>query len=88
MAEARWLVDNFIDRLEAFRTDGALTSVEALGRTYLYKAIIYTVIADQFDDFAFSDRTEPGPPVGPANMSSLYDEALAALNTTPGFEYL
>ena len=84
VAEARWLVDNFIDRLEAFRTDGALTSVEALGRTYLYKAIIYTVIADQFDDFAFSDRTEPGPPVGPANMSSLYDEALAALNTTLG----
>ena len=81
VAEARWQADNFVSRLEAFRDAGSLTSPEALGRTYLYKAIIYTTIADMFDDFARSDRTEPAAPEGEANMVNFYDEALAALNS-------
>ena len=80
VAEARWLADNFVGRLEAFQSEGSLTEPENLVRTYLYKAVIYTTIADMFDDFAFSDRTEASPPVGSDNMSSLYDAAIDALN--------
>ena len=78
MGEARWLADDFAARLEAFSAEGAAVG-EELARVYLYKAIIYTSIADSFDDFVISsDRTEAGMPVGPGNMSSLYDTAIAA----------
>ena len=79
VGEARWMTDEFINRLEAFQEQGA-GSTEALIRVYLYNAIIYTTIADMFDDFTFSDRTEPGPPVGPENMVTLYDHALGSVN--------
>ncbi|QXD14872.1 hypothetical protein GQ464_015850 [Rhodocaloribacter litoris] len=79
VGEARWMTDEFAKRLEAFREQGAGNSPAQM-RVYLYKAIIYTTIADMFDDFTISDRTEPGPPVGPQNMGTLYDEALSAVN--------
>ncbi len=76
VGEARWMTDEFKSRLEAFGPS------EALIRVYLYHAIIYTTIADLFDDFVIgSDRTEPAAPVGPGNMSSLYDTALASINS-------
>lgn len=81
VGEARWMSDNFKERLEAFQAAGT-GSTEALIRVYLYNAIIYTSIADMFDDFVIgSDRTEPAPPVGPANMSTLYDTALGSVNS-------
>ncbi|ARA92373.1 hypothetical protein AWN76_003770 [Rhodothermaceae bacterium RA] len=79
VGEARWTVDNYVERLEAFRADGASVAVP-LARVYLYKAIIYATIADMFDNFAFSDRTEPGPAIGEENMVTLYDQALDAVN--------
>lgn len=77
VAEARWQADEFIGRLEGFKEDGTLPNNTALGRMYLYGAVIYTTIADMFEDFPLgSDRREGAPPVGPSNMSSLYDTAL------------
>ncbi|MDH3225343.1 MAG: hypothetical protein OEO23_16600, partial [Gemmatimonadota bacterium] len=35
-----------------------------------------TMIAEIFDDFALSDRTEAAPPIGPANMNGLFDTAI------------
>ncbi|MFB3131201.1 MAG: hypothetical protein ACE10K_01630, partial [Rhodothermales bacterium] len=67
--------------LEAFEAAGS-GDPTALARVNLYQAIIYTTIADMFDDFVIgSDRTEPAPPVGPANMSTLYDTALGSVNS-------
>ena len=80
VGEARWLADSFIERLETFRAEGSLANSEDLIRAYLYQAVIYTTIADMFDDFAFSDRTEAAPPVGPSAMSGLYDTAIGALD--------
>lgn len=80
VGEARWLADNFVNRLETFQADGSLGDTRDLVRAYLYKAIIYTTIADMFDDFAFSDRTEAAPPVGVDAMSSLYDTAIDDIN--------
>lgn len=79
MGEARWMTDNFIGRLEEFTAAGASTG-GSLARVYLYNAIIYSSIADLFDDFTFSDRTVPGPPVGKQNMSTLYDTALGSVD--------
>ena len=80
VGEARWLSEDFINRLEAFDAAGVLTDRSALTRAYLYRAIVHTVIADMYDDFAFSNREEPGPAIGPANMNSLYDIAIAAID--------
>lgn len=80
VAEARWVIDNFADRLEAFRAEDALPNALPLARVYLYKGIIYTTIADMFDNFVFSNRTEPGMPIGRDQMVTLYDTAIEALD--------
>lgn len=80
VGEARWLSDDFVARIESFRTAGVLQSDDDLMRAYLYRAIIHTVIADMYDDFTFSNRDEGGPPIGPANMNTLYDMAVASID--------
>ncbi|MEP1096129.1 MAG: RagB/SusD family nutrient uptake outer membrane protein [Cyclobacteriaceae bacterium] len=78
--EARWWADEVISRIEGFQSDGTLDDEEALARSYMYGAIIYMLIGDMYDDFAFSDKLEGAPPVGSANMSGLYDTAIGFLN--------
>ena len=79
-AEARYLVDQTIARLEAFDKDGTLTSRTDLMRTYQYAALVYATIADTYDDFVFSNKTVASAPIGRANMSKLYDTAVGYLD--------
>jgi len=77
LAEARWQADDFISRVEAFRSEGDLQDDTDLARLYLYGAITYTSIADMFENYPIgSNRQEGAPPVGPENMAGLYDTAL------------
>lgn len=83
VGEARWWADDVIKRIEAFDAEGLLLSGDEvqLARAYLYGAVIYTVIADMFDDFVVgANKSEAAPPVGPTNMASLYDQAITYLN--------
>ena len=80
VAEARFLADKTVSRLEDFDKAGTLVNRQDLARTYLYAAVVYTSIADMYDDFAFSDKTVPSAPVGRANMSKLYDTAIGYLD--------
>ncbi len=80
VAEARWWADEVIKRLEAFQEEGALTNKRELARAYLYGAIIYVVIGDMFDDFAFSDRQEAAPPIGRENLDQVYVTAIGYLD--------
>mgnify|MGYP006275693711 CR=1 FL=1 len=87
VGEARWTTDEYIRRIEGFREEGLLADENTLARVYLYGAIIYTSIADMFDDFPVdSDRREGAPPVGPENMSSLYDTALGYVDAALALE--
>ena len=87
VGEARWTTDEYIRRIEGFREEGLLNDENTLARVYLYGAVIYTGIADMFDDFAIdSDRREGAPPVGPDNMSSLYDTALGYVDAALDLE--
>ena len=79
-AEARYVADQAIVRLEGFDKAGTLASRADLMRSYIYGAIIYSSIADQYDDFAFSNKTVPAAPVGRANMGRLYDTAVGYLD--------
>ncbi|MCS7081405.1 MAG: hypothetical protein N2561_02695 [Bacteroidetes bacterium] len=76
VAEARWTADEAIRRLERFQAQRQLATPADLVWAYLMGAIIYTAIADMFDDFVLGDRQEPKPPVGKANMPTLYDKAI------------
>ena len=77
ISEGRWMSDKAIAILEGLGAD--LPDEQDLVLAYLSGAMVRVYIADMFEDFVYSDKTEPGMPVGAANMSQLYDEALAIL---------
>ena len=77
LAQARWLSDEAIKRLNAFAAAGVLPDSNDLARSYLYGAIAYITIGDMFDDWPIgSDRTQAAAPLGPANMAQVYDTAI------------
>ena len=83
MATARWTGDQAIARLRAFdeATPRELLNRNDLTTAYLYSAINYVTIGDMFDDFPIaSDRATGAAPVGEANMSAVYDTAVAYLD--------
>jgi starch-binding outer membrane protein, SusD/RagB family len=80
VGEARYLGDVTVARLEDFDADGRLPSRNSLARAYLYTAVVYASIADMWDDFAFSEKTNPAPAIGRANMGTLYDRAVSYLD--------
>lgn len=76
-SQGRWMSDEAIRRIEAFDKAGTIVDRGDLSRAYLYGAISYVTIADMFDDFVIaSDKRDPGPAVGEANMVKLYDTAI------------
>ena len=77
ISEARWMSDKAVQILEGLGAD--LPNNQDLVLAYLSGAMVRVYIADMFEDFVYSDKTEAGVPVGAANMSKLYDEALALL---------
>ena len=77
ISEARWMSDKAVEILEGLGAD--LPNNQDLVLAYLSGAMVRVYIADMFEDFVYSDKTEAGTPVGAANMSQLYDEALALL---------
>jgi starch-binding outer membrane protein, SusD/RagB family len=78
--EGRWMSDETIRLLEIHKADGLLASPTLLARAYLYGGIIYTFIADHYEDFVISDRKTAGPPIGESNMIQLYDQAIDYLS--------
>jgi len=78
LAEARWLADEAIKFAEEFAAE--LPDPQDRARVNLYAGIVYMTIADNFEDFTFSDRIEAGPPVGEANMDTVYDIAITRLD--------
>lgn len=77
LSSARWMSEEAIAIAEQFSTE--LGTPTDLARAYLISGIVYMTIADNFEDFTFSNRTEVGPPIGEANMHTVYDIALERL---------
>ncbi len=80
LSVARWLSDEAIRLLRTFEEDGINLDPVLLGRAYLYSGFNYMTFPDVFEDVAFSDRMEPGPPVGEANMHTVYDLGIERLD--------
>ena len=79
IAQARWMTQFAVGIMEGhIAEDAGNASLQpGLARANLYAGVAYSTIAQMFDDFAFSDRTEPGPLIGEANMGSVFDQAVA-----------
>jgi hypothetical protein len=81
VGEARYLGDEAIRRLKNFDGAGTLSNRALLAQAYLYTAVVYASIADMYDDYSFSSKTTAAPPIGRAAMVTLYDKAIAYLDT-------
>lgn len=78
--EGRWMSDKGILQLEEFDKNNELPNRSDLARVYLYAALARVYIADWFDDWTFSDKTVPFPPVGEDNMDQVYRDAIDLLD--------
>lgn len=84
-AEARYFSDRAIRTAERFDEAGTIPDRTDLARAYLYGGMLYTYIADLYDNFVIPDSaTQGAPPVGESSMVSLYDSAVSRL--TNGLE--
>lgn len=78
LGDARWMADEAVEILTEHVSATPSTAMKSnLARANLFAGIIYMVIGEVQEDFAFSDKTESGPPVGPANMGTVLDKAIA-----------
>lgn len=82
--EGRWMSDKAVSVLSALDAAGDLDNRIDLARAHLYSAAARIYIADWFDDWAFSDKTETAANVGETNMNSVYNDAIASLGTALG----
>ena len=81
LGRARWLADAAEESvLEHSQTITTTRMKTDLARAHLYAGIIYMIIGEVQQDFAFSDKTEAAPPVGPSNMASVLDQAITKLD--------
>jgi len=82
MGQARWMSDEAIEILTEHVTNNPDSEAmkQHLARANLYSGIMYMVIGEIQEDYAFSDKTEDGPPVGPGNMYTVLDGAIARLD--------
>ena len=81
ISEGRWMADRAVSALEAFKSEGTLSSDEILARAYLYKGAVRVYIADWFENFVYSDKTVAGEPFGKGNMMQVYDQAIEAFKS-------
>ncbi len=77
--EGRWTSDNAVTILSGFKEKGELEDDNILARAHLLAGLTRVYIADWFDDWTFSDKTEPAPNLGKANMRQVYEDAIAHL---------
>lgn len=74
IAQARWMSQFAVDLIAQHESTPEMQA--RLARANLYAGVAHSAIAQMFDDFAFSNRTEPGPLIGADNMSRVFDDAI------------
>lgn len=81
LGEARWMADRAIGILENHVAETPTADMRKdLARANLYAGVIYMIIGEVQEDFAFSNKTEEAPPVGPSNMAAVFDQAVSRLD--------
>ena len=80
MGQGRWMSDQAIEILTEHHGNNPTKAITTdLARANFYSGIMYMVIGEIQEDFAFSNKKESGAPVGPANMHQVLDGAITRL---------
>ena len=79
VGRGRWMADQAIKILQGHASGDPSFNYD-LARANHFAGIMYTVIGEVMEDFAFSDKTESGAPVGPGNMSSVLNKGISYLD--------
>ncbi len=81
IAQGRWMADEAVEILEEHAAESPSSAITAdLARAHLFSGIIHMIIGEVQEDFAESDKTEDGPPIGPTNMYQMLEEAVSHLD--------
>ena len=81
LGQARWLADRAVAILDAHVAKTPTTALKRdQARAHLQAGIIYTIIGETQEDFAFSDKQDAGAAVGPAQMKTVLDKAIQHLD--------
>ncbi len=83
VGRARWMADLAIKKLSGFDSAGTIKSRDDLARSYLYGALAYAMIGDNFNNFPIgSNMQQAAPPLGRDKMDSV--DAVAISYATRG----
>lgn len=82
LGRAVWMAQEAVDVLTMHveNNPGNASFARDLARAQLFNGIILMVTGEIQDDMTFSDKTDDGPPVGPANMFQVLEEAITNLD--------
>jgi starch-binding outer membrane protein, SusD/RagB family len=81
LGRGRWMADEAETILAAHVAATPTNALRRdLARAHLFSALMYTVLGETQEDFTLSHKQEPGPPIGPANMHRLLDDAITKLD--------
>jgi len=82
LGTAVWMGNNALDILTQHVADnpGQSGFERDLARAYFFNGIALLITGETQEDMTFSDKMEDGEPVGPANMFTVLDDAIANLN--------
>jgi hypothetical protein len=88
VGQARWLAERAVTILDGHVAETP-TPTTALkrdqARAYLQAGIIYMIIGETQEDFAFSDKQDAAAAVGPAQMKTVLDKSIAFLDKAVTF---
>jgi hypothetical protein len=82
LGRAVWMGNKAVVTLEGHVADnpGTASFAKDLARAQMFNGLILMVTGEIQEDMTFSDKQTDGPPVGPANMSTVLDDAIANLD--------
>jgi hypothetical protein len=77
LGDGRWMADFAIENLQKHVAATPTNAMKSnLVRANTYAGAMYMVIGEVQEDFAFSNKTEAGPAVGPDKMHTVLDKAI------------
>lgn len=70
ISQARYMGDLAVETLTKHDSNGDLSNPSVLTSALIYSALTKITIAENYDNFVISNRTETSPPIGEDNMTS------------------
>lgn len=81
LGRGRWMADEAESILTAHVQASPTNALKTdAARAHLFSGLMYTVLGETQEDFAFSHKQEPAPPVGPSQMFTVLDDAISKLD--------